>query len=153
MFTHAGGDGKDKWEAGDIEELEATERDDGLLITVRGLSPVAVGWEEAQNELPDDPNNPNNPDNPDDPNNPMTPNGTNNNTGTNNNQGSTNGTTTGTGRSATGTTTGTGTTAGTTTASKGALTGDHNQILLYAVLLGAAAFVIGTVCVIRKKRK
>lgn len=137
-----------EFEAGEMENPKVTKRDNGLQFTVNGLSPIAVGWTEAENPAnpedpttdPDDPNNPNNPNNPTDQ---IKQNNT---TSTNNNQGTT-------GRSATGTGTGTGTTAGKSTTSTGALTGDQNRILLYAVLLAAAALTIGTVCVRRKKRK
>lgn len=136
------------------------EADDGIQVTVKGLSPIAVGWEEVV-PTPDDPNNPdnpNNPTNPDDPTNPTNPtdptNPNNNNTDTNTGTNGTNGTNTGTtGRTAT--TGSSGATSGTTTGTgtKSAATGDTNQIVLYIVLFAAAAAVLGMVFAVRKKRK
>ncbi len=114
---------------------------------------------------PNDPTNPSNPTNPTDPTNPSDQNN-NNNQGNGNNQGNNNGTgnnnnngtgTTGTGSTGTGTTgtgtTGTGSTTQTGTTATGAKTGDQNQILLYSILLAAAAAVIWIVCASRRKHR
>ncbi|MEZ3436571.1 MAG: Ig-like domain-containing protein [Lachnospiraceae bacterium] len=130
--------------------------DNGLSVTVTGLSPFAVGWEEVtptpdNPTNPDDPTNPDNPTNPDDP---ANPNDQNNNTGTNGNNTGTTGTNTGTtGRTAT--TGSSGATSGTTTGTgtKSAATGDTNQVILYIVLFAAAAAVLGIVFAVRRKRK
>lgn len=130
--------------------------DNGLSVTVTGLSPFAVGWEEVtptpdNPTNPDDPTNPDNPTNPDDP---ANPNDQNNNTGTNGNNTGTTGTNTGTtGRTAT--TGSSGATSGTTTGTgtKSAATGDTNQVILYIVLFAAAAVVLGIVFAVRRKRK
>ncbi len=130
--------------------------DNGISVTVTGLSPFAVGWEEVtptpdNPTNPDDPTNPDNPTNPDDP---ANPNDQNNNTGTNGNNTGTTGTNTGTtGRTAT--TGSSGATSGTTTGTgtKSAATGDTNQVILYIVLFAAAAAVLGIVFAVRRKRK
>lgn len=131
------------------DDAKIKKTDDGLQVTVKGLSPVAVGWEEVI-PAPDDPTNPDDPDNPNNPNNPTDPSNPNNNN--TNNPNGTNGTGTGTtGRTATSGSSGA--TSGTTSTAKGAATGDTNQVVLYIVLFAAAAAVLGIVFAVRKKHK
>lgn len=158
----------ENWAEGEVEELTGGTMgvDQGLRITVNGLSPIAVGWEEDPDNNPvnpDDPNDPTNPDdpnnpaNPDDPNNPTDPNNPNSNTTTNDpTTRAANGTTTGSGTgtaTGSGSGTGSGTGTGTTTGGKvlSALTGDNAQILVYAVLFVLTGAVICGLFALKKK--
>ncbi len=142
--------------------------DEGLVIKVTGLSPVAVAWAPTSSN-PDDPNN---PDNPDNPNNPDDPNGGNNNgTNSGNNNGTNNGTNSGNNN---GTNSGTNSTDknnnstdknnnnantttnknGSTTQTSGVNTGDNAPILFYSIsALAALLLLIFIICMARAKRK
>lgn len=144
--------------------------DEGLVIKVTGLSPVAVAWAPISN-TPTDPDDPNNPDDPNGGNNSGN---NNNNNGTNSgNNNSNNGTNSGNNNSSNGTNSGnnnnssnnngTGTNNGSssttnkngsTTRTSGVATGDTAPILFYSLsALAAVLLLIFIICMIRKRRK
>ncbi|MCI8376266.1 MAG: hypothetical protein HFI29_12685 [Lachnospiraceae bacterium] len=167
---------EDRTEANGQQLYKLEQTEDGIVIKVTGLSPVAIAWAPINSgnpNNPDNPDNPNNPDNPDNPNNPDNPsnpggnNGTNGgNNGTNGgnngtNGGTNNGTNSGTNNGtnsdnkATGTVNKTGTTGTTnktsnTTKTTSAKTGDTAQIAFYMIAtLIACLLLILIICLIR----
>lgn len=69
---------EDRTEANGQQLYKLAQTEDGIVIKVTGLSPVAIAWAPINSGNPNNPDDPNNPNNPDDPNNPNNPDDPNN---------------------------------------------------------------------------